>query len=408
MQQLTIIGAGIVGLASALQLQHSGVDVLLLDRQPPGSGCSKGNAGHFATEQVFPLASLAVLKQLPAMLLDPTGPLRLRAGYLLQALPWLLSFTSNVLPGRQQQLSDALKSLNGPSIHSWRQLANLAGSEDLLRYQGALLVSEQANALDASLRSYQQAGVAVKLLSRDETLAQEPALAERVQAALEFPEVAHTVDPHALCQRLYQAFVAQGGRFLQLDVQQLVKTAGGFSIKTNGVDIDTQQLMIAAGAYSHLLCRQLGWQVPLEAERGYHLMTCPRPLHKPVSSLERKFIMTPMQHGLRLAGTVEFAGLDGAPDMRRADVLLQHANALLRQPTLAQGKPDAQWFGNRPSLPDSLPVLGGCPNNRGLWFNFGHQHLGLTQAAFSAQLLTSAVLGAPAAVDLTPFRINRF
>lgn len=413
MQSITIIGAGIVGLASALQLQHQGYQVLLLDKAQPGTGCSKGNAGHFATEQVFPLASLAVLRQLPAMLLDPTGPLRLRAGYLLQALPWLLSFTANVQPERQRQLSDALKSLNGPSIHSWQQLAQLAGAEDLIRYQGALLVSEKADALQASLRHYQQAGVAVRLLSQADTLSQQPALADTVKAALEFPDVAHTIEPYALCQRLYQAFLAAGGQFLQREVHQLGKAALGFTLETNVETLNTPQMMIAAGAYSHLLCRQLGWQVPLEAERGYHLMTCPRPLSKPISSLERKFIMTPMQHGLRLAGTVEFAGLHGAPDMRRADVLLRHANALLRQPTAVQNRQtgrdvDSHWFGNRPSLPDSLPVLGACPKYAGLWFNFGHQHLGLTQAAFSAQVLTAAIRGETAPLDMQPFRINRF
>lgn len=412
MQQITITGAGVVGLASALQLQASGFQVLLLDKNAPGSGCSKGNAGHFATEQVFPLASLAVLKQLPAMLLDPTGPLRLRAGYLLQALPWLLQFAANIRPAQQRALQQALCGLNHHSIQSWQRLAALAGATDLLKFQGALLVSEQQDrrALQQSYDSYRAAGISVRLLSHDDTLALEPALADRVHGALDFPDVAHTIEPYELCQRLFARFTALGGQFRQSEVKQLqlVKTgAGGFRLETQTGSIQTEQLVIAAGAHSHLLCRQLGWQVPLEAERGYHLMTAPRPLQRPVSSLERKFIMTPLQHGLRLAGTVEFAGLDSAPDYRRADVLLQHANALLRQPTEPQ-QLDSHWFGNRPSLPDSLPVLGACPKHPGLYFNFGHQHLGLTQAAFSAELLTALLQGRQPAVQLAPYRIDRF
>jgi len=420
MQLISVIGGGVVGLATAVQLQQAGFQVTLIDKDSPGSGCSRGNAGHFATEQVFPLASLSVLKQLPQMLLDPTGPLRLRASYLLQAMPWLLRFVANVVPKRQRALQQALTALNQQALPAWQQLLSSTASTDLVRFQGALLVSEQRSLknLAQSFHQYQAAGISVRWLEQLALFAKQPGLSPLVQGAIEFPDVAHTVDPYVLCQRLYQRFLALGGEFRQHQVMRIRPHADGYMLDlAEGTaagysgqmaqQIRTPRLVICAGAWSHHLCRQLGWKIPLEAERGYHLMAKSRPLLCPVSSLERKFIMTPMQDGLRLAGTVEFAGLTSRPDYRRATVLLKHANQLLADPTTAD--PQAEpWFGHRPSLPDSLPVLGACPKHPGVFYNFGHQHLGLTWAACTGAVIKALLSGDPAGIDLTPYRINRF
>lgn len=417
---VAVIGAGIVGLTTALQLQRAGLSVLLLDAQGPGSGCSRGNAGHFATEQVFPLASSAVLRQLPAMLLDPTGPLRLRASYFFKALPWLLRFVANVRPSRQQALQRALSALNAQALPAWQRLLPQAEATDLVQFRGALLVSEQPGLtqLAQTFRQYRDAGIAVNWLEQAAVQSREPALSTQVQGAIEFPEVAHTVEPYALCLRIFQQFIALGGRFRQQQVQHIRPCSSGFQLALAAeaqlpqsgpgeLTLQVSQLVICAGAASHQLCAELGYQVPLEAERGYHLMTQSRPLQSPVSSLERKFIMTPMQHGLRLAGTVEFAGIHSAPDYRRASVLLQHANQLLAEPTSANPAQEP-WAGNRPSLPDSLPVLGAAPRHAGLYLNFGHQHLGLTWAALTAEITSALLLGQTPGLDLAPYRINRF
>lgn len=418
--KVVVIGAGIVGLTTALQLQRAGLSVELLDAQGPGSGCSRGNAGHFATEQVFPLASIAVLRQLPAMLLDPTGPLRLRAGYFFKALPWLLRFVANVRPGRQQALQSALTALNAQALPAWQRLLPQAEASDFVQFRGALLVSEQPGLINLAqtFRQYQDAGISVNWLEQSALQTREPALSTQVKGAIEFPEVAHTTDPYALCLRLYQQFVALGGRFRQQQVQRIRPCNSGYQLELlpepnipqsgpGQLTLQAGKLVICAGAASHQLCADLGYQVPLEAERGYHLMTQSRPLQSPVSSLERKFIMTPMQHGLRLAGTVEFAGLNSAPDYRRASVLLQHANQLLAEPTSANPALEP-WAGNRPSLPDSLPVLGAAPRHAGVYLNFGHQHLGLTWAALTAEITSALLLGQTPGLDLSPYRIDRF
>ncbi len=417
---IAVIGAGIVGLTTALQLQRAGFSVLLLDAQSPGSGCSSGNAGHFATEQVFPLASSAVLRQLPAMLLDPTGPLRLRASYFFKALPWLLRFVANVRPSRQQALQRALCALNAQALPAWQRLLPQAAATDLVQFRGALLVSEQHGLINLAqtFRQYQDAGIAVNWLEQAALRSREPALGSAVQGAIEFPDVAHTIEPYALCLRLYQQFIALGGQFRQQQVQRIAPCSQGYQLALapdlalasslqGELSLSVAQLVICAGAASHRLCAELGYQVPLEAERGYHLMAQSRPLQSPVSSLERKFIMTPMQHGLRLAGTVEFAGINSTPDYRRASVLLQHANQLLAEPTAANPALEP-WAGNRPSLPDSLPVLGPAPLHAGVYFNFGHQHLGLTWAALTAEITSALLQGQPPGLDLSPYRIDRF
>lgn len=417
---IAVIGAGIVGLTTALQLQRAGQPVVLLDAQGPGSGCSQGNAGHFATEQVFPLASIAVLRQLPAMLLDPTGPLRLRAGYFFKALPWLLRFVTNVRPARQQALQQALTALNEQALPAWQRLLPQAAATDLVQFRGALLVSEQPGLINLAqtFSQYRDAGISVKWLEQEALRTREPALGNAVLGAIEFPEVAHTVDPYELCLRLYQQFVALGGRFCQHQVQRIRPCNNGYQLELmpepnipqsgpGELTLQVSKVVICAGAASHQLCAGLGYQVPLEAERGYHLMTQSRPLQSPVSSLERKFIMTPMQHGLRLAGTVEFAGINSTPDYRRASVLLQHANQLLAEPTAANPALEP-WAGNRPSLPDSLPILGPAPRHPGVYLNFGHQHLGLTWAALTAEITSTLLQGQTPGIDLRPYRINRF
>ncbi|MCC5826913.1 FAD-binding oxidoreductase [Alkalimonas sp.] len=408
MQQVTVVGAGVVGLCTAFFLQHSGYSVLLMDARQPAEGCSKGNAGHFATEQVFPLADPSLLRQLPALLLQANSPLKIRASYLLQSLPWFCRFIGNMTPAKQQALQAALSQLNGSSIASWQKLATLCQSQDLFRYHGALLVSEQPNqqSLQQQYQKYRMAGIDVSLLDAAETMALEPLLANSISGSLNFTEVAHTVDPWLLCQRIFAAFKAAGGQWLQ---STLVAINPGTPVQlvTSTSSFSTGHLVICAGAHSAALTTQLGWRIPLEAERGYHLMAQDVGLNRPVSSLERKFIMTPMQNGLRLAGTAEFSGLDAAPDFRRAHLLIDHARSLLSA-TVKPAEPVTVWFGNRPSLPDSLPVLGSCPVHSGIHYNFGHQHLGLTQAAYSAELITQSLRGNLPRGKLDPFRIERF
>ncbi|MXR69151.1 FAD-dependent oxidoreductase [Shewanella sp. JBTF-M18] len=425
---ITVIGAGIIGLANAIALQKAGFRVRVIDKQGVAAGASFGNAGHFATEQVFPLADPAMLPKLPGMLLDPLGPFRIQPRYFLKALPWFMRFLVNMLPARRAHNSAAIKALNQKSISAWQQLVSDCACPELLKLEGSLLVFEQTPSIEVErvYQSYRAAGVAVKLLSGDEVRGLEPDLSPNIKHGLWFTDVGHTQDPTELCQRLATQFSKQGGELVIGEVTGLryVDKAieGGKYEKdeqgeqavsvcvADGANYQSDKLLLSAGAWSKPLARQLGFKVPLETERGYHLMMPQQSrLQRPVASFERKFIITPMSRGTCLAGTVEFGGLKAPLVEARADCLLPHAKALL--PGVLAGAKTSQgerWMGFRPSLPDSLPVLGASPKSDKIFFAFGHQHLGLTWAAFGAELMAKTIKGEKPLVDMSPYRIDRF
>jgi len=410
-QQIHIIGAGIVGVCCALYLQRAGYKVILLDKKGIGQECSKGNAGHFATEQIFPLADKSLLPQVPKMLLDPAGPFRIRFSYLPKALPWFMRFILNMRKHKYQAHIQALKQLNKDAIQAYEPLLKDAGLEHMLLKQGSLLTFEHTPQveIEKQYQAFKQQGIGVKKLDQQELRQLEPALSDKIQSALLFTDVGHTIDPEDLTQKLAEFFLQQGGQFQQLDITAIKHQQHKIKLLSPQGNVEVDKILVAAGAWSKRLLTPLGYKVPLDTERGYHLMLDKQQmLNRPVASAERKFIMTPMQSGLRLAGTVEFAGLHADMDKRRADILLPQAQKML--PGLADtNTEDTQaWMGMRPSLPDSLPVLGKAPNHPGLYFAFGHQHLGLTQAGITGKLLAQEISGQKTDIKLNPFSIQRF
>lgn len=391
---IAIVGAGIIGVACALQLSRQGRQVLVIDSQQPGMGASYGNAGHLATEQVFPIADLAILKKLPAMLLDPTGPLRLDWKYLPRALPWFTRLLLNLQTDRYQRTVEGLRALNEGSLDAWRRLLESIEQPQLLRNDGSLLVFERTasrNVIDALQQRMQQQGVPVTFWSGNAVRAGAPQLSERIQGGLFFPGTGHFIDPYQVVLALVNAAKAGGVRFIQRKVLDGRVEGDSVTLTTDQGTLTARQVLIACGAHSAKLTAALtGKKVPLDTERGYHLMLPHEHNRLPfaVTSLERKFIMTPMSSGLRLAGTVEFAGLDRPANMERAWQLHRLSQGLFREDL---NRHDATpWMGFRPSLPDSLPIIDQVCEGKVL-LAFGHQHLGLTQAAVTAQMIGQMV-----------------
>ncbi|WP_066964299.1 FAD-binding oxidoreductase [Microbulbifer sp. Q7] len=410
-QEVVVIGAGIVGVAVAEQLQHRGRRVTLIDRESPGHGCSFGNAGHFATDVVLPLANMKTILSVPRLLMDPLGPLSLRWGYLLKILPWLMRFGVAALPRNVEKSCRHLRALNSRSIESYQRLLGRTGLGDLMTSRGALTIYERLDSVRKNqstvdlLRGY---GIEIEALSGDELRVLEPVLGPNIAGGLFFPRTAHTANPYRLVTALAEKFVQSGGGILREEVVGLEPAGSKINVRlSSGRVLSAEQLVIAAGAWSKALAGQLGYRVPLDTERGYHLMLpdagCD--LTRPMVSFERSFVMTPMEEGLRLAGTVELGGLEAKPNYARADVLFDHAKSLL--PGISQ-QGATRWMGFRPSLPDSLPVIGVAADNPSVAFAFGHQHLGLTQAAITAELLADQLQGKAPEVDLSPYAITRF
>ncbi|WP_462163928.1 NAD(P)/FAD-dependent oxidoreductase [Pseudoalteromonas xiamenensis] len=406
---VAIVGAGIIGLCIGLQLIKRGFQVTLYDPNGVANKCSFGNAGHFATEQVFPLANRSLLPKLPKMLLDPNGPLRIELRYLFKAMPWFTRFVLNMTQRKQQQLTSALRSLNEPSLAAYERL--LDNSYDVfISSKGSLLTFENAdfNEVESVKNHYASQGVNVQLLTQQDVLALEPNLSHNIKYALLFKEVAHSADPHALCLHLFDEIKSRGGRFIQQRVEHISSTTEGEVIKlANNNNAIFDKVIIASGVWSKSLAKQLGFSVPIDAERGYHsMLNMENPITRPVASADRQFIITPMDNGLRLAGTVEFAGVDAKENHARATMLLTHANALI--PATQSQQIESTWMGCRPSLPDSLPVIGVSPSNKNIVFAFGHQHLGLTQGAVTSELVADLLQDIQPSITLTPYRIDRF
>ncbi|WP_271410336.1 NAD(P)/FAD-dependent oxidoreductase [Pseudomonas sp. Q1-7] len=412
-----VVGAGIIGVACALHLARQGRRVRVVDQQAPGQGASFGNAGHLATEQVFPIADLSILKGLPAMLMDPMGPLRIDWRYLPRALPWFLRLLLNLRPAPFQRTVAGLRALNEGSLEAWRRLLAAIERPGLLQEDGSLLVYERAEshqALAALQARLGGQGVPVDEWDAGAVHQAAPQLSERIRGGLFFPRTGHFIDPYRVVRELVEAAKAMGVRFHRQRVSGGRLLPDGVTLSTDAGALRGRQVLIACGAHSADLTAMLtGTRVPLDTERGYHLMLPHEQGRLPfaVTSFERRFIMTPMSDGLRLAGSVEFAGLQRPANMARAWQLHRLSDGLFSRALNVEAA--TPWMGFRPSLPDSLPIIDRVCEGRVL-LAFGHQHLGLTQAAITAEhiarlaLLPATTGASQAAPDLAPYRLSRF
>lgn len=406
-----VIGGGIIGLSIALTIQANGKAVLLLDKDEIGSGASFGNAGHIATEQVFPIADPSVLRSIPKMLLDPLGPLRLDWRYLLPLTPWLLKLVGNMRHKPFTHIHQTLTTLNGAAFDAWLAFIQKWQLNDLVKMEGSLLVAEKSDTFDKlSQHSDYLNGIGVQnqLIEQAELLKREPALSPSQIGGIFYPNTGHVIDLVELHKKLTCEFLLAGGSVLtQCEVTSIASTSNKEAVLTTTQGtFSGQKIVIAGGAFSKSLVKMVSRiNVPLETERGYHLMLPQEHgrLTIPVSSMDRRFIMTPMSGGLRLAGTVEYAGLKRPANMQRAQHLLPLAEPMLNAPLSSHQS--TQWMGFRPSTSDSLPVI----DHKGPYiFAFGHQHLGVTQAAITAELVSCLTNEQATPIDCSPFSIERF
>ena len=410
-KNITIIGAGVVGMATASCLRRDGHDVTVVDMRPPGEYCSSGNAGILSPGSCVPFGMPGNLKKVPRWLLDPVGPLAIRPGYSLRALPWLLRFQAASRMARIDPIADALRALLRQTLDAWGPLAQWAGVPDIIRRTGYLVVyeSEQAFRGDAlAWKIRRDRGVVCTDLDAARIRELEPALRGIYARGVFLPEQGFVANPLRLTQALAAQFQRDGGKILQRKVLGIEIDAGGPSVlMTDAGRLSVETLVLCAGVHSNDFSARLGSRVPLESQRGYHVhFENPTvTLRRPVLSGEGKFFATPMETGLRVAGTVEFAGTEAAPNYARADALGVQAARML--PGLA-GSNVTQWMGHRPCMPDSLPVIGTSPRFANVYFAFGHGHVGLCGGAPTARIIADLIAGRKPNIDITPYRADRF
>lgn len=396
-QRIAVVGAGIVGASIALALRKRGADVMLVDRDEPGSGCSFGNSGAISPGSVVPLAMPGILASVPGMLLDGESPLYLPLRYLPRALPWLIRFVASARPARVADAAARLAALHAGAIEMHEALANEIGVPELFLRKGHLHLypNEAALAKDMSgWRIRESYGYRSERLARDGIVALEPNVSTRYQIGMFLADHATILNPLRYVQAMVRAFAANGGHVYRADVRAVSVQSGSWRLDASGEAGATtfDNVVIAAGAWSCRLLDPLGIHLPIESQRGYHLQFqgAQSTVSRTVVLADRKVFFTPMEDGLRVGGTVEIAGLIQPPDPRRAAVLARIARDSFAG---LDDLPTRSWMGHRPCMPDSVPVVGPAAGQPGLWLAVGHGHLGLTDSVTTARLIADGIFG---------------
>ncbi len=407
--EIAVVGAGVVGLAIAHRLASEGREVVVIDPAAPGSGASYGNAGTVADYAIQPVGTPAVLKSLPSLIFDRNSPLAIRAGAFPSLAPWLLRFARQSMPAAARGNALALADLLSDASTRWQALAEAIGANRLIRNRGCLYWYRTDRAFAearADLGFRRACGVRVDLLDARDLAALEPGLPVAGGGAAFFPGALFMNDPGGVVSLLARSVSALGARLLAARVTGLARRNGGVRLTGPDLDIQARSAIIAAGAHSRPLARQAGDAIPLDTERGYHLEwdMARLPISRPVCPTERGFYLCPMEGRLRVAGTVELGGLAAPPSPHRVARLLEGARSIF--PDLPA--PDREWMGFRPSIPDSLPVIGPSRGGPEVLFAFGHGHIGLTLAPRTAAMIAAHVLGQPPLPGSQAVRADRF
>ena len=408
---IVVIGAGIVGVATALWLQRDGHDVTVIDKSEPGEGASFGNAGVLASCSVVPVTGPGLLLKAPRMLLDPTQPLFLRWPYLPRLLPWLVRYLSHGTAAETRRIAKALYPIVGDSLADHQALSDgtpaarwVVPSDYVFLYRDR--AHFEGDEFGWGLR--RDHGFQWDELEAPEVRSYDPAFSDELGFAIRLGNHGFIADPGRYVKDLAKHFVDQGGRLIQAEVTDIVRQDGRLTgVRVGGETIACDQAVLAAGVWSKPLARELGIDVPLESERGYHLelwepSVVPR---APVMVAAGKFVATPMDGRLRLAGIVEFGGLEAPPSAGPIALLKRHIAAAMPGLRWREAK---EWMGHRPAPADSIPVIGEAPGTRGAFLGFGHHHIGLTGGPRTGQILAQLIAGRRPNLDLTPYSPGRF
>ena len=424
--KIIIIGAGVIGAATALALQKDGHAVTLIDQSAPCSGASFGNAGAIVNGSCAPTAMPGILFDALQMITRSDSPLTLHPAYLHKILPWLLRFILQSRTSAVNRNAHALHALSQHAVASWQHLIGQSELSNLFKSSGWLKVYESDKTFASTRKARElldKMGTRYELLNQSQIHDLEPNLALIFRHGLYQSDSMSISNPGRLVKGMVKQFVNGGGAYAQFRVDQIKVNQFEVNqirddqqaVRNNGVQLSgpsgnlaADKVLIAAGAWSRPLAKQLGDVIPLDTERGYHLMlpeSTQGLLSRPVLNEENSFVLCPMEAGMRMTAQSELAGLDIAPNFSKIRNLLPAAKRMIPKLDIQE---ESAWMGFRPSLPDSLPVLGFSRQSNDVLYAFGHQHLGMTLAAISAQIIADLVAHRKPPIDVSPYRSNRF
>ena len=409
-ESVTILGAGIVGICSALSLAERGVQVQVIDRSAPGRETSYGNAGIISPWSIIPQSLPGTWRQIPKMMFGQHKPLSARLSVWPKMIPWGIQFLRNGTEEKVRKTSDAMEFLCGPCVELYRR--HLVGTNAEHLIADAMYVHAFRDGSRASLTSIdydirREKGAEMELIGHDELRRLEPAISPDFKAAVLIKGQARATSPGRICDALSEKARSLGVTFKEMHVRAVERSENGWNVQGDIETFSTGKLVLALGVWSADILKSLGYDIPMMAERGYH-MEYPDPgieVMNSVMDVDAKCVGSSMYDGFRFAGQAEFARIDDPPDERKKG----HLNALAKAafPGLNAAGPRF-WMGHRPSLPDSLPVLQELTSEPGLYLNFGHSHYGLMMAPKSGELIADLVLKRNPNSDLAAYSFDRF
>lgn len=407
-----VLGAGIVGVSTALHLVQRGRNVLLIDRGPPGRGTSYGNAGVIEREGLVPITLPQDRRALLSFAMNRESATRWHWTALPRVLPWLLKLNRCSRPEALARYAAAANALQAHAADEHRAIAGPAGASDLIRESGWLRLYRSAAGFAAAraqfLKTLESFGLRYIELTPREALEVEPCLKPAFHRAVLCPETVSVASPGELVAAYFRYYAFSGGRTATATVQRVKPDGAGWTVICREGAFSADHVVVALGPWSMDLLRPLGYRYPMIVKRGYHRHYRPEgnaTLERPVADMEGGYALTPMADGIRLTTGIEFARRDARPTPVQVNAAEATARTLFPLDGPVERTP---WMGARPCLPDSLPILGRAPRHAHLWFNFGHGHLGLTEGPVTGRLLAEMVMGERPLVDVRPYAPERF
>ena len=409
---VAIIGAGIVGVSTALWLQRKGMDVTLIDREGVAAGTSYGNAGILASSGIIPVTTPGLLLKAPKMLFSANEPLFVRWSYLPKMLPWLFKFLRKANLKDMEQITADLHKVMYDSVEQHKALAKGTGAEKYIKDASYIHGYESREEFEKDglyWKTMRDVGLELVEMGPDEIAAYDPALKGKIKYAMQSPVDGQITDPGEYIKTIAAHFEAQGGKIVIDEIVDIEKMGERVvAVETSdGENIKADSFVLTTGAWSKPLAQKLGAKIPLETERGYHLefVNANIKLRSPVMVTSGKFAMNSMNGRLRCAGIVELGGLEAGPSKAPIELLKRKVFELF--PELEYDEIN-EWMGFRPSTPDSLPVIGNFKGAQNFWAGFGHQHLGLTGGPKTGRWIAQMIAGEKLNEDISAFSTDRF
>ncbi len=408
-KNIAVIGAGIVGICSAYFLKKSGFNVTLIDKEKPGTMTSFGHACSFADYANVPVNYPGLIWDIPSMLLRKDGPLAIDLFYILKNLPWAISFLKNCNKEKVNEIASSLTNLLKHSQISYDEIFQDVDVSEYISHEENLYLFDSKKSFEDNEYANvirKNNNVKVRNLNKNEVKELEPNIADVYYAGQIFTGSRHTTNPLAISNKIFDKFLELGGIYINQNVRNIIQKENKIELRLEDKNFYFDKIIVSTGAWSNQIANKFGDKFPLDTERGYHILfdTNEKLINRPVAWSESGFYLIQIHDGIRAAGTVEIAGLKKPPNKKRLAMIERQSRKVL--PQLREVK--STWMGRRPTLPDSLPVIGKSQNNNNVIYAFGHQHVGWTLGAVTGKIIDSLSKDQVPNIDISAYAPDRF